>query len=465
MTDLNLRPKVDSKNLVRGWGAMMDDLAAKAAKKAARRFIPLLTFSYVLANLDRVNISFAAPTMMKDLALTPYVYGWAAGILFFTYTVFEIPSNLILAKVGARRWIARIMITWGLLSALAAIAVGPTSLIVIRFLLGIAEAGFFPGIIFFMAQWFPNEYRGRMTVAFFLAVPLSTGLGSLVSAPFLAMEGVFGLHGWQWLFIAEGLPAVITGVFVYYKLVDRPEDANWLTEDEKRALVGRLDWDHRSHANVASKFLQALTDKRVVGLSAIWFLRSICFFGVTFFLPQMISKVYSTTQAAIAVAVPSTIGALATIPWMLSSDRFKDRRWHLIVAFLAICVGVGGAALHPGSSFALACFTLAAIGYSAVTPVLWTIPPTFLKGQASAGGIALINAIGYTGGIVGPVALGWAKDAYGSFEGGLYLLSLSALIGSVLTLLLVRGDGSGNREYRPRKEALKVDTKNWLTNA
>jgi len=442
-----------------------DDLAARAAKKAAKRFIPLLTFSYVLANLDRVNISFSAPTMMKDLALTPYLYGWAAGIFFLAYTAFEIPSNLILAKVGARRWIARIMITWGLLSVLTAIAVGPTSLIVIRFLLGVAEAGFFPGIIFFMAQWFPNEYRGRMTVVFFLAVPLSTGLGALVSAPFLAMEGILGLHGWQWLFIAEGLPAAITGIFVYYKLVDRPEEANWLTEDEKRAIVGRLERDHRSHANVALNFLQAVTDKRVVGLSAIWLLRSICFFGVTFFLPQMISKAYSTTEAAIAASVPSTIGALTTIPWMLSSDHFNDRRWHLIVAFLAICVGIGGAALHPGSLFALACFTLAAIGYSAVTPVLWTIPPTFLKGQASAGGIALINAIGYTGGMVGPVAIGWAKDAYGSFEGGLYLLSLLSLIGAALTLLVVRSDGSGNQERRPKKEALNVAANNRMSNA
>lgn len=443
----------------------MDDPAARATKKAAKRFIPLLTFSYVLANLDRVNISFAAPTMMKDLALTPYLYGWAAGIFFFTYTAFEIPSNLVLAKVGARRWIARIMITWGLLSVLTAIAAGPTSLIVFRFLLGIAEAGFFPGIIFFMAQWFPTEYRGRMTVVFFLAVPLSTGLGALVSAPFLAMEGILGLHGWQWLFVAQGLPAAITGIFVYYKLVDRPEDANWLTEDEKRAIVGRLEWDHRSYPNVASKFLQVVTDKRVFGLGAIWLLRSICFFGVTFFLPQMISKVYSTTEAAIAAAAPSTIGALTTIPWMLSSDRFNDRRWHLIVAFLAVCVGIGGAALHPESLFALACFTLAAIGYSAVTPVLWTIPPMFLKGQASAGGIALINAIGYTGGLVGPVTIGWAKDAYGSFEGGLYLLSLLSLMGAVLTLLVVRSDGPGNQERRSKQEALNVATNNRLQNA
>jgi ACS family tartrate transporter-like MFS transporter len=265
VNDLNPRPRTDKIWCADREGNVMDDLAARAAKKAAKRFIPLLTFSYVLANLDRVNISFAAPTMMKDLALTPYLYGWAAGIFFLAYTAFEIPSNLILAKVGARRWIARIMITWGLFSGLTAIAVGPTSLIVIRFLLGVAEAGFFPGIIFFMTQWFPNEYRGRMTVVFFLAVPLSTGLGALVSAPFLAMEGILGLHGWQWLFIAEGLPATITGIFVYYKLVDRPEDANWLTEDEKRAIVGRLERDHRSHANVASKFLQAVTDKRVVG--------------------------------------------------------------------------------------------------------------------------------------------------------------------------------------------------------
>jgi ACS family tartrate transporter-like MFS transporter len=322
--------------------------------------------------------------MMKDLALTPYLYGWAAGIFFLTYTVFEIPSNLILARVGARRWIARIMVTWGLLSILTAIAVGVKSLIALRFLLGVAEAGFFPGIIFYMAQWFPSEYRWRMTVVFFLAVPLSTGLGALVSAPFLAMEGILGLHGWQWLFIAEGLPATVAGVLVYCKLVDRPEDAAWLTEDERRALMAHLESDYRSHSNVVSTFVQAVMDKRVVGLSAIWLLRSICFFGVTFFLPQMISKSFSAGEAAIATAIPSTIGALTTIPWMLSWDRFNDRRWHLVAALLAICVGIGGAALHPGSLFALAGFTLAAIGYSAVTPVLWSIPPTYMKGQASA---------------------------------------------------------------------------------
>ncbi len=336
------------------------------------------------------------------------------------------------------------MITWGMLSAATALASGPTSLIVLRFLLGIAEAGFFPGIIFFMAQWFPNEYRGRLTAVFFLAVPLSTGLGSLLSAPLLAMDGLLGLHGWQWLFIAEGVPAVCLGILVYARLVDRPEDAPWLSDEEKSALVSHLKRDHQGHDKVASKLLQAVTDWRVVGLSAIWFLRSVCFFGVTFFLPQMVSRSYTPTEAAIAIAIPSTIAALTTIPWAKSSDRRNDRRWHLVVAFFAICLGICGAALHPGTIFSLFCFTIAAIGYSAITPVLWTIPPTFLKGRASAGGIAFINAIGYFGGLVGPVAIGWARNAYGSFEGGLYLLSMLALIGAGLTLLVVRDQRPGN---------------------
>ncbi|WP_064737350.1 MFS transporter [Bradyrhizobium sp. Ai1a-2] len=419
---------------------MDTDQGRRAVAKAARRFVPFLTLCYIVASLDRVNISFAAPTMSKDLALNATLYGWAAGIFFLTYTVCEVPSNLMLVRFGARRWIARIMITWGILSALTALASGPTSLIVLRFLLGAAEAGFFPGIIVFMAHWFPNEYRGRMTAAFLLAVPLSNGLGAIVSAPFLAMDGFLGLHGWQWLFIAEGIPAAVLGVIVFFFLVDSPEKASWLSADEKQWLRAKLDAEVKQAAHGRKTFLQAVTDGRVLGLSAIWLLRTICLYGVTFFLPQMIEQSQSLASV-VAIAIPSTVGALVMLLWARSSDRMRERRWHLVVAFLAIIVGFLGMAHNDSLPSAVFFLSLAAIGYSAVAPCLWAIPPTFLSGSAAAGGVAFINAIGYCGGLLGPVIVGWTKDQSGSFQSGFYALAAVALIGMILTYLTVPGRG------------------------
>ena len=398
-------------------------------KKIAWRILPLIVVAYCIAYLDRANIAVAALTMNKDLGFSAFTYGLGAGIFFLGYFIFEVPSNLILERVGARRWIARIMFTWGILSAACAFVTGPTSFIVVRFLLGVAEAGFFPGVMLYFTYWFPARFRGRITAMLFLAGPTANALSNVAGGALLEMNGVLGLRGWQWVFICEAAPAVILSFVVLRKMIDRPSDANWLEPDERQWLEKELDGE-RAEVEAQGRLTlgKALMDSRVVALSTIYFLSVTAGYGTTFFLPQIVKGLgLSNFMTGLASAIPYLIGMIALLLWGWSSDRRGERRWHLIAASVTAAVGFSLAGVAGNSFWSLPAICLAVIGIYGTRPTFWPLPSIFLSGTAAAGGIALINSIGNLGGYVGPFIVGWIKDSTNSFEMALYFLAACSL--------------------------------------
>jgi ACS family tartrate transporter-like MFS transporter len=398
-------------------------------KKIAWRILPLILVAYCIAYLDRANIAVAALTMNKDLGFSAFTYGLGAGIFFLGYFIFEVPSNLILERVGARRWIARIMFTWGILSAACAFVTGPTSFIVVRFLLGVAEAGFFPGVMLYFTYWFPARFRGRITAMLFLAGPTANALSNVAGGALLEMNGVLGLRGWQWVFISEAAPAVILSFVVLRKMIDRPSDANWLEPDERQWLEKELDGE-RAEVEAQGRLTlgKALMDSRVVALSTIYFLSVTAGYGTTFFLPQIVKGLgLSNFMTGLASAIPYLIGMIALLLWGWSSDRRGERRWHLIAASVTAAIGFSLAGVAGNSFWSLPAICLAVIGIYGTRPTFWPLPSIFLSGTAAAGGIALINSIGNLGGYVGPFIVGWIKDSTNSFEMALYFLAACSL--------------------------------------
>ena len=398
-------------------------------KKIAWRILPLILVAYCIAYLDRANIAVAALTMNKDLGFSAFTYGLGAGIFFLGYFIFEVPSNLILERVGARRWIARIMFTWGILSAACAFVTGPTSFIVVRFLLGVAEAGFFPGVMLYFTYWFPARFRGRITAMLFLAGPTANALSNVAGGALLEMNGVLGLRGWQWVFICEAAPAVILSFVVLRKMIDRPSDANWLEPDERQWLEKELDGE-RAEVEAQGRLTlgKALMDSRVVALSTIYFLSVTAGYGTTFFLPQIVKGLgLSNFMTGLASAIPYLIGMIALLLWGWSSDRRGERRWHLIAASVTAAIGFSLAGAAGNSFWSLPAICLAVIGIYGTRPTFWPLPSIFLSGTAAAGGIALINSIGNLGGYVGPFIVGWIKDSTNSFEMALYFLAACSL--------------------------------------
>ena len=411
--------------------------------KVSWRLLPLVALAYCIAYIDRSNISFAALTMNKDLGFSAYIYGWGAGIFFFGYFLFEIPSNLILEKIGARIWIARIMITWGIISALTAFVTGPTSSLIVRFLLGAAEAGFFPGMILYFTYWFPSEYRGRVISTLFVAQPVANAVASIVSAAILGMDGILGFKGWQWIFILEALPAVLLGLVILKVMTDKPAHADWLAEDERGWLQARIDQECRqveSHGRLT--LMRALGDPRVVALSLIYLMSVTANYGIVFFMPQIIKGIgLSNMMTGVASSIPYIVGTIGLIAWGWSSDRNQERRWHLIVASTLGALGLAFAAWSGASYWALLGMSAATIGIYGSRAAFWPMPSIFLTGTAAAGAIALINAIGNLGGYFGPFIVGWIKDATGSFQAGLYFLAACSLMAAIIALFAARAAG------------------------
>ncbi len=403
--------------------------------KISRRLLPLLVVSYLIAYIDRTNISFAALTMNKDLGLSAYVYGWGAGIFFLGYAIFEVPSNMILDKVGARRWIARIMITWGLISGAMAFVTGPVSFLVLRFLLGVAEAGFFPGIIYYLTKWYPAAFRARVISMLFLAIPISNSVASVISGAILEMDGVLGLRGWQWVFILEALPAVLLAFVVLRKMIDRPADAPWLAADERVWLESELQAERRRVESAGHMSLfKALTDVRVLVLAMIYMTSVTAGYGIVFFLPQIMKGLgQSNFVTGLLTAIPYAIGIIGLLWWGHSSDRRNERRWHLIAAMSVAGIGLVGAGLLRDTYVGIAAMSLAVVGLYGSRPSFWPMPSMFLTGAAAAAGIALINSIGNLGGYVGPFIVGWIKDETKSFEMGLYFLAACAFASAAIT--------------------------------
>ena len=397
----------------------------RAVQKAALRFVPLLTIAYLFNYLDRTSLSVAALTMNQQLGLTPSQFGLAAGIFFLSYSTFEIPSNLLLYRVGARRWIARIMISWGLVSAAMVFVTGPNSFYGLRFLLGLMEAGFFPGVTFFLAAWFPTQYRTRMLAWFLVGIPLSSLIGTPVCSMLLQMDGIWGLHGWQWMFLLVSLPCVPLGIFTLLLLADRPQTAHWLTNEERNALNGVLASEVRERPH--SSFWAALKDARVLICTAIQFGFTLGSYGIGVWLPLML-KEYQLTNAAIGwiAAIPYLFATVGMILWARWVD-YQGRR----IANLAVACTLGAAGLllpivSNSLTSAVIGFSLALIGVTAARAIFWTIPTRFLTGVAAAGGLAFINSIATTGGFFGPSMMGVLKQYSGSYVVG--LLAVAAVI-------------------------------------
>jgi len=406
--------------------------------KVSWRLLPLIVAIYFVAYVDRSNVAFAAFSMNKQLGLTAYVYGWGAGIFFLGYFLFEIPSNVVLHRVGARRWIARIMLTWGLVSALMVLVTGPASFLLVRFLLGVAEAGFFPGALLYFTYWFPAAYRARVVSALFLAVPGSNAVASAVSGALLRLDGIWGLAGWKWMFLLESLPAILLAPVVLVLLTDRPTIAGWLAPEERSWLEDELAAERRRIEGVRRlTLLEALIDKRVIGLSLVYLTTTSANYGITFFLPLIVKgHGFSDLVTGLVTAIPYTIGIIGMILWAYSSDRKDERRWHYIVASLLAAGGLVVAA-SESTVVSIAAMSVAAIGIYGSRPAFWPLPTAFLTGTAAAGGIALVNSIGNLGGFIGPYAVGWIRDSTQSYEAGLFFLAACAALSAVLAYFVV----------------------------
>jgi len=432
---------------------MERSLEQATMRRVAWRLIPFICLLYFIAFIDRVNIGFAALTMNKDLGFTASVFGFGAGVFFFGYFLFEVPSNLILDRVGARLWIARVMITWGLISGAFAFIQGEMSFYGLRFLLGAAEAGFFPGIILYLGYWFPIRYRAGVVSLFMAAAPVSVLLGSPVSSALLELEGVLGLHGWQWMFLIEAVPAVILGFVVLVYLTDRPEKAAWLSDDQRAWLVAEMEAERAGRrAQARHNLLSGLTDLRVLALALVYFGTSAGLYTLGIWAPQIIKGLgLSTMTVGLLNAVPPTVAVVAMILWARHSDRTGERTWHVVIACLAASLGLMLAGGATSVVAVIAALSLVNVGISAAKPPLWAMPTLFLSGPAAAVGIATINAIGNLGGFVGPWMIGWIKDRTGSFAGGLMFVAGLLLISAILTLVVARA----GRRAEPARVVLR----------
>jgi D-galactonate transporter len=416
----------------------MDPIEQRTIAKVSLRLVPFLMLCYFIAYLDRVNVSFAALSMNKALGLSSTVFGFGSGIFFFSYFVFEVPSNLALERFGARRWIARIMLTWGLLSAAMALVVGEYSFYLVRILLGIAEAGFFPGIIFYLTLWFPAAYRARIVGWFMAAIPLSSVLGSPLSGLILGLDNLGGLAGWQWLFILEAAPALILSVVVLVYLTDRPADAKWLAPEERAWLARRLAAEAKQKEEAHGlSVAQVLLNPKVLALSLVYFGAVATNYGITFWLPQIVKGFgLSNLQTGFVAAIPYIAGTIGMVLWSRRSDAKLERKWHAALPFLIAAVGIAGSTLLDNPALKMAALSFGALGVFAVLPVFWTFPTAFLSGAAAAAGIAVINSVGNLAGFCGPFVMGWLKDYTGNFAAGLWAIAGCAVMGMVIVLML-----------------------------
>ena len=412
-------------------------LERTAIRKVYLRLLPFAVLSYFLCYLDRINVGFAALTMNKDLGLDAATYGLAAGAFFWGYFILEVPSNLILEKVGARLWIARIMVSWGLLSGATAFCTGPWSFMTLRFLLGLAEAGLFPGIILFMTYWFPERHRARIFSGFALALPIAVAVGSPVSTALLGLNGLLGLAGWKWMYIAEATPTVLVGIAALFYLTDRPAQARWLSEEERTWLSATMAEERRRiETRRKVSLLRSFSDVKVLLLSLNYLGIVTASLGMLLFLPQMVKQLGLTNmQVGWVSMIPYVCGAIAMVIWGWVSDRMGERRWNLFWGCVAATVGLVIAGSCVGTAWAVVGMSIAAIGFYGSKGPFWSMPSMFLTGSAAAAGIAWINSLGNLGGFFGPSIVGWVKTSTGSFAGGLYSLAAFALMAAVVTAL------------------------------
>ena len=414
----------------------MDDAIEKTVmRKIYMRLLPFAILSYFLAYVDRINVSFAGLTMRGDLDMTAAAFGFATGTFYWGYFLCEVPSNIIMEKVGARLWIARIMITWGLLAGATAMVTGPMSYGIVRFLLGVAEAGFFPGIVLYFTYWFPARHHARIVSAFLIGLPIAVAGGAPLSTALLGLDGLFGLKGWQIMYIAEAIPTVIIGIVTLFVLTDRPEQAKFLTAEEKHWLSNKLLTERRAKEAVKTFTMwQAMFDKKVLLLSLNYLGIVTASLGMLIFIPQIIKSLgnFSNMTVGWLTMIPYICAGISLVVWGRVSDRMNERRWNLLGACVVSTIGLVIAGLTMGTWWALVGMSIAAIGFYGSKGPFWAMPPMFLTGTAAAATIAWINSIGNLGGFFGPWYVGVMRDATGSFAGGLFGLALLSLVASLI---------------------------------
>ena len=405
-------------------------------RKVYWRLLPFAMLIYFFCYLDRINVGFAALQMNKDIGLTHAAFGISAGAFYLGYCLFEVPSNVILEKVGARLWIARIMITWGLASGATAFVVGPNSFLVVRFLLGVAEAGLFPGIVLYFTYWFPDHHRARIMSGFALALPISVALGAPISTAVLGLSGFLGIAGWKWIYILEAAPTVLIGIAVLFYLTDSPTEAKWLTAEERNWLTSRLQAERSAVEAVRTySFTQALFDPKVLLLCLNYFGIVTASLGIVLFIPQIIKSLGATNMGTgYATMLAYICGAISLVTWGWISDRMGERRWNLFWACIMSTAGLVIAGLTMGTWWALAGLCIATAGFYGTKGPFWSMPSMMLTGTAAAAGIAWINSVGNAGGFFGPSIVGWMRDLTGSFAGGLYGLAFFTLVSAAIAL-------------------------------
>ncbi len=419
---------------------MVRALEQTTMRKVYLRLLPFAILTYYLCYLDRINVSFAALTMNRDLGLDAEMYGLAASAFFWGYFLFEVPSNIILEKVGARLWIARIMVSWGLLSGATAFCTGPWSFAAVRFLLGLAEAGLFPGIVLFLTYWFPDRHRARVMAGFALALPLAVAIGAPLSTGIMELNGVLGLAGWKWMYLAEAAPTVLLGIAVLYYVTDRPAQARWLDEEERAWLVCEIEYERRQvEARGRIGLLRAFWEPKVLLLALNYFGIITASLGMLLFLPQIVKQLgLSDMGVGWASMVPYLCGTISMVCCGWISDRMGERRWNLFGACVVATAGLVIAGLCVGTVWSLVGMTIAAIGFYGSKGPFWAMPSSFLTRTAAAASIAWINSIGNLGGAFGPPLVGWVKNTTGSYAGGLYLLAGFALMSALVAGLALR---------------------------
>ena len=418
----------------------MDNIERRTMRKVYWHLLPFSFSLYLICYLDRANIGFAALTMNRDLGLSSYIYGLGAGAFFWGYFLLELPSNLILARVGARRWIARIMISWGIVSGCFALVSGPVSFFILRFLLGLAEAGFFPGMILYFTFWFPPYHRARVIAGFMAAVPVAVGLGAPVSTALLGLDGTFGLAGWKWLFLAEAAPALVLGVCVWLFLTDRPEQARWLAPAERQWLSGVLALERRQVERLGSiSVLKTLVDRRVLALGGIHFAQAGVAVGMAVFVSLIVRQLgLSIMQTGWVTMIPFLFGTAGILVWGTISDRMNERKWNLTAACCVMAAGLALAGYYEGTWLSIVGLSIGMIGLNAGNAHLFPIPSMFLTGAAAAAGIAWANSLGILAGAVTSPVIGYLKDATGGYQSGLYFLAALGLAGALITVIGVR---------------------------
>ena len=421
---------------------MISDLEARVSRKLMLRIIPFVMLLYFVSFLDRVNVGFAAMTMNKAIGLSPTAFGLGGGLFFIGYFLFEVPSNLILHRVGARLWIARVMVTWGIVSAASAFVVGPNSFYALRFVLGVAEAGFFPGIILYLSLWFPARQRAVAAAWFMAAAPISTAIGSPISGAIMKLPPVAGLADWQMLYLLEAVPAIILGLVVLKVMTDSPSKAHWMHPEEREWLMAKLKTEaeaRESHAGHTAGALGALRDPRVLALALIYFGTSAGLYTLGLWAPLIIRQYgFSSFETGLIAGIPSVLAVVAMILWAKHSDRTEERTWHVVIPCVLACLGFVLVGQASTALMVILALVVVNIGISAAKAPLWAMPSVFLSGAGAAAGIAMINSVGNLGGFVGPFVIGWLKNVTGSYAAGLYVVAATLAVSAIVTLMLSR---------------------------